>query len=148
MAGAMTLEHQVINPKELAPAIGFSHIVIPKVGRTVYFGGMAAQRKDGSILGDGFVEQFDLSLENLSIAMQAAGAKPEDLVSMTIYVKDADEYRASLKELGRVYQKWLGKNYPAMAMFAVNGFFDAAAKLEILAICVIPEEAVPDTEAT
>ena len=142
----MTVRHQVINPQELSPPVGFSHIVIPSPGRTVYFGGMAPQLKDGSIHGGSLVEQFEQTIGNLSIAMAAAGAKPEDLVSMMLYVKDAQEYRDSLKELGKIYQRRLGRNYPAMAMFEVNGFFDAAAKLEILAICVIPEEAVPDTE--
>jgi len=135
----MSSPHDIRNPDTLAPAIGYSHIVIPAKGRTVYFGGMAPQDIEGKPTGGSFVEQFDVALGNLAHALEAAGARPEHLVSMQIYVKDRQAYRDSLEEIGQSWKKHLGKNYPCNALFEVTGFYDEEAMLEIMAIAVIPD---------
>ena len=59
---------------------------------------------------------------------------------LTWYVTDLDEYRASLKELGRAYRETIG------ALFSRDGGGagrragrDQAAKIEIEATAVVPE---------
>lgn len=131
--------HKLINPPGLSPAVGFSHAVVAEKGRTVYLGGQTAQRPDGSIAGESIVEQFDLALKNLTVALSASGAHPEHLVHMVVYTTDAVQYRARLKELGQVYRQVLGKHYPAMAFFEVAGLFDPEALVELVCTAVIPE---------
>jgi enamine deaminase RidA (YjgF/YER057c/UK114 family) len=131
-------EHELVNPAQLAPATGFSHAVVAAPGRTVYLGGQTAQSPDGTIAAETLGEQFDIALANVVTALRAAGGQPEHLVSMIIYTTDAAGYRASLRELGELYRRHLGKHYPAMAFFEVKSLFDPAAMVELVCTAVIP----------
>lgn len=133
------MTHERLNPPELAPAVGFSHAVVSAPGRAVHLGGQTAQRPDGTIAGETLAAQFDLALANLVTVLTAAGARPEHLVSMTVYTTDAAAYRASLRELGTAYRGHLGKHYPAMALFEVTALFDPESLVELVATAVIPE---------
>lgn len=130
--------HEIVNPPELAAPVGFAHAVVAAPGRTVYLGGQAAQRSDGTIGGATLGEQFELALANVVTALRAAGGEPEHLVSLIIYTTDAAGYRAGLRELGEIYRRHFGKHYPAMALFEVTGLFDPAATIELVGTAVIP----------
>jgi enamine deaminase RidA (YjgF/YER057c/UK114 family) len=69
----------------------------------------------------------------------------EDIVKMTIFVKDRDDYRAHLKELGNVHKVFFGSYYPAMALLEISRFFDNEAMIEIEGIAVIPEDEEADS---
>ena len=131
--------HAMVNPPELAPAVGFSHAVTAGPGRTVYLGGQAALHPDGTVDPNAtLVEQFDLALANLVATLTAAGAAPEHLVAVTVFATDAEQYRADLRELGAVWRRHLGKHYPAMAFFEVKGLFDPEALVELTGVAVVP----------
>ena len=132
--------HQLVNPPELAPPVGFSHAVVAAPGRVVYLGGQAGLRPDGSVDPElDLVGQFDLALANLTATLRAAGAAPEHLVTLTVYATDAEQYRENLRDLGEVYRVHLGRHYPAMAFFEVEGLFDPAALVELTGVAVVPE---------
>jgi enamine deaminase RidA (YjgF/YER057c/UK114 family) len=133
------MTHELVNPEGLPPPRGFSHAVIAAPGRTVYLGGHTAHRADGTLEGATTAEQFDRAAANLLTALEGTGAEPEDLVSVQIFVTDADEYRASLGRIGEIWRERLGRRYPAMALFEVAGLFDPAAKVELVGIAVIAE---------
>lgn len=135
----MTTPHEIVNPAGLAPPSGFSHAVVARPGRTVYVGGQAAHDADGKLSGATVVEQFEGAAGNLVTALTAAGADPEHLVQLHIFVTDAADYRASLTELGAAYRRHLGRHYPAVALFEVAGLFDPEARIELTAIAVVPE---------
>ena len=134
----MTTPHEILNPARLAPPRGFSHALVAAPGRMVFLGGQTAHDAGGSLRGRGVVEQFDAAAGNVVIALEAAGAGPEHLVSLQIFVTDADEYRAELGELGRVYRARFGEHYPATSLFEVKGLFDPAAKVELVGTAVVP----------
>ncbi len=133
------MTHEIVNPEDLPPARGFSHALIASAGRTVYLGGQTAHRADGTLEGATTAEQFDRAAANLVTALEAAGARPEDLVSVQIFVTDGEEYRTSLERIGEIWRERLGRRYPAMALFEVAGLFDPEAKVELVGIAVIPE---------
>ena len=135
----MSGPHRSINPDSLAPPIGFSHAVVAEPGRVVHVGGQTAHGPDGSVRGDTVAEQFDEAVANLSRVLDAAGARPDHLVSVQIFVTDAEAYRGSLGAIGESWRRHFGKHYPAMALFEVVGLFDPAAKVEMTAVAVIPE---------
>lgn len=58
---------------------------------------------------------------------------------MTWYILDKDEYIGSLREIGEVYRKFMGKNFPAMAVVQVLGLIEPEARLEIEVMAVIPD---------
>lgn len=129
--------NRIVTSPELAKPVGYAHAVVAGPGRTVYLGGQTAQGPDGAIVGHGVVEQFDVAAANVVRALHAADARPEDLVSLVIYVTNVGAYRSSLRELGEVYQRHFGRHYPAMALFGVTGLMDSMAMIELLGIAVV-----------
>lgn len=132
-------EHVVVTAPELAAPMGYAHAVVAAPGRTVHLGGQTAQDPDGAIRGATVVEQFDVAAGNLVTALRAAGGRPEDLVSLLVFVTDVAEYRASLSELGAAWRRHFGRRYPALALLGVSALFDAAAKVELVGVAVVPE---------
>jgi enamine deaminase RidA (YjgF/YER057c/UK114 family) len=130
--------HTAINPDTMLRPVGFSHVVAAGPGRMVFVAGQAGHRGDGTLAGSGMVEQFDRAAENVVEALRAAGAGPEHLTSIQIFVTDAAAYRHALKELGRAYRRHFGRHFPAMGLFEVSGLFDPEAKVELMCIAVVP----------
>ena len=87
---------------------------------------------------DSFVAQVRQVLLNIRAILAEGGAGPENLVRLTWYVVDMDEYRASRKELGRVYREVIGAHYPAMAVVEVKRLVEPEARVEIEATAVVP----------
>lgn len=134
----MTTPHEIVDPPGLPEPLGFAHAVIAAPGTTIYLGGQAALDADGKLVGDSIVEQFSQAAANVVIALQAAGAHPEHLVSMQIFVTDVDAYKAALSELATVYREHFGRHYPAIALLEVKGLFDPGALVELVCTAVIP----------
>jgi enamine deaminase RidA (YjgF/YER057c/UK114 family) len=131
--------HELINPPALAAPVGFSHAVAPAAGRTVYLGGQAGHDAEGRIVGAGMVEQLDRAAANVVEALAAAGGRAEHIVSVQIFTTNVAEYRAAVGELGEVWRARFGRHYPALALFEVTALFDPEAKVELVAVAVIPE---------
>jgi enamine deaminase RidA (YjgF/YER057c/UK114 family) len=126
-----------VNPPELAAPSGFSHAVVA-TGTTVHLAGQTALDASGAITGAGVVEQFERALSNLLSALHAAGGAPEHLVSLTVYIVDMDDYRARAREIGKVWKRLVGTDYPAMAGIGVARLWDAEALVEVQGVAVIP----------
>jgi len=120
-----------INPESMAPAIGFSHAVVVEGGTLVFLAGQTALNKEGVIEGNGIVEQFEKVITNLLTALSAAGGTPDKLVKLNIYSVDPADYRANSREIGKIWQRLIGKNYPAMTLVGVTRLWDEEALLEI-----------------
>jgi enamine deaminase RidA (YjgF/YER057c/UK114 family) len=133
--------HEFINPPELLPGQGFSHIAIAAPGETIYIAGQTAHQADGSIAGTSMAEQADAALANLAIALETVGAQPEHLVAMQIFVTDVPGYRAAMPEIGTAWRTHLGRHYPTVSLFGVAALFDPVALIEIVATAVIPAAA-------
>jgi enamine deaminase RidA (YjgF/YER057c/UK114 family) len=125
-----------INPPDLAKPRGFSHAVIGR-GTTVFLAGQTALNADGRIVGDTVVEQFEQALSNLLAALREAGGEPAQLASLTVYITDMDDYRAHAREIGSVWQRLVGKDYPAMAGIGVARLWDKEALVEVQGFAVL-----------
>ena len=130
--------HWLVNPETLLPPQGFAHAVVPAAGRTVYLGGQAGHRLDGSI-DDGLVAQFDQAASNVVEALRGAGGSPGHLVSVQIFVTDAAAYRDALGEIGGAWRRHFGRHYPAVSLFEVRALFDPRARVELVCIAVVQE---------
>jgi enamine deaminase RidA (YjgF/YER057c/UK114 family) len=133
--GEMNIER--VNPRELAAPSGFAHAVIATGGRLVFLAGQTALHEDGSIVGGSVAEQFEVALRNLLTALAAAGGQPTDLASLTIYATDLEDYRAHGREIGAVWRRLAGRDYPAMAAIGVSRLWDPAALVEVQGFAVI-----------
>ncbi|ROS44608.1 RidA family protein [Amycolatopsis thermoflava] len=127
---------QRVNPPELAPPRGFSHAVVA-TGTTVFLAGQTALDAEGRIVGGTVVEQFERALSNLLGALRAAGGAPDRLVSLTVYATDLAAYRAHAREIGEVWRRLAGTDYPAMAAIGVSRLWDAEALVEVQGFAVV-----------
>jgi enamine deaminase RidA (YjgF/YER057c/UK114 family) len=125
-----------INPANLAEPKGFSHAVVGH-GTTVFLAGQTALNAEGTIVGDTIVEQFEQALTNLLTALREAGGAPAQLASLTVYTTDMDDYRAHARDIGRVWQRLVGRDYPAMAGIGVARLWDKEALVEVQGFAVI-----------
>jgi enamine deaminase RidA (YjgF/YER057c/UK114 family) len=132
-----------VNPPNLARPSGFSHAVVA-TGTTVHLAGQTALDDQGRIVGDTVVEQFAQALGNLLTALDAAGGKPEHLAALTVYIVDMDDYRAHGSEIGAVWRRLVGSEYPAMAGIGVARLWDAEALVEVQGTAVLPAPAQRD----
>lgn len=132
---------QRVNPPELARPSGFSHAVVGE-GRVVFLAGQTGLDADGRIIGDGVVEQFERALGNLLTALRAAGGGPEHLAALTVYIVDVADYRAHADEIGTVWRRLVGRDYPAMAGVGVARLWDEEALVEVQGHAVLPSEGV------
>ena len=128
-----------INPEPLGTPSGYSNGLLADAnGKLLFIAGQIAWNEDQRIASDDFVEQFDRALGNVMVVVSAAGARPEHIVRLVIYVTNKLEYRERTREVGERYRKHLGKHFPAMALVEVKGLLDDAAKVEIEGMALIP----------
>jgi enamine deaminase RidA (YjgF/YER057c/UK114 family) len=125
-----------LNPPTLAAPSGFSHAVVAS-GTTVFLAGQTGTDPDGAIVPGGVVAQFEQALSNLLEALAAAGGSPADLASLTIYIVDMDDYRAHAHEIGEVWKRHAGTDYPAMAGIGVARLWDPDALVEVQGYAVL-----------
>jgi enamine deaminase RidA (YjgF/YER057c/UK114 family) len=127
-----------VDPPELARPSGFAHAVVASPGRTVFLAGQTAMDAEGRIVGDDVVDQFERALGNLLTALRAAGGEPAHLASLTVYAVDLAGYRARARDIGRVWRRLVGTDYPAMAGIGVARLWDDEALVEVQGIAVLP----------
>ena len=125
-----------VNPPTLAAPSGFSHAVVA-TGTTVFLAGQTGMDASGAIVPGGVVAQFEQALANLLEALTAAGGSPANLASLTIYIVDMDDYRTHAREIGAVWKRLVGTDYPAMAGIGVSRLWDADAVVEVQGFAVL-----------
>jgi enamine deaminase RidA (YjgF/YER057c/UK114 family) len=127
-----------LNPKELGPARGFSHVSI--AGGMVWVAGQIGSDASGKIVEPGdVVAQFGRAIRNVSIALGAAGSVPSDTIKLTYYVTDVKAYKANLEAIGSAYRGVFGRHFPATTLVEVSALFDPEALVEIEAVAVCPK---------
>ncbi|MEV7611511.1 RidA family protein [Streptomyces sp. NPDC089799] len=131
----MSLER--VNPAELSPPAGFSHAVVASGSRLVLLAGQTALDGTGAVVGKTLPEQFERALANLLAALAAAGGTPDRLARVTVYAADVAAYREHAPELGRIWRKLAGRDYPAMAVVGITRLWDEEALVELDGIAVI-----------
>lgn len=133
------MPNQSINPDGMATPMGpYVQVTIaPPGGKLVFCSGAVAFAPDGSIAGEGdIVAQTRQTMENLRVALEAAGATFADVVKITNYVTDVSEYA----KIAPVREEYLKEPYPASTMVEVKGLMYPELKIEIEAVAVVHEE--------
>ncbi|GAA2227674.1 RidA family protein [Herbiconiux moechotypicola] len=133
------MTHRLVNPAELVKPSGFAHAVV--AGRHVHLAGQTAMDASGSIVPGGIVEQFAQAFGNLLTALRAAGGAPDDLVEVTIYLTDVDDYQANGRRIGQVWRELAGAHFPAMAGIGITRLWQPEAMIEIAGVAILPEDA-------
>jgi enamine deaminase RidA (YjgF/YER057c/UK114 family) len=127
-----------INPESLGLPRGYSNgVVAPPGGRLLFIAGQIAWDERQQICSADFAEQFGRALNNVITVVREAGAAPEQIACLRIYVTDKREYISARREVGRRWRELMGQHYPAMALVEVKSLLEDDAKVEIEAIAVL-----------
>jgi reactive intermediate/imine deaminase len=135
MTGAA--KNSVNPPGMVAPMGPYVQVTwAPPGGRLVFCSGAVAFAPDGSIVGVGdIVAQTRQVMENLKMALEAAGATFADVMKITNYVTDVTEYG----KIAPVREEYLKEPYPASSMVEVKGLMLPELMIEIEAIALVHE---------
>lgn len=126
----------VVNPSHLMDTtkFGFSQatIVSPKA-RVVYVSGQIGISQDGP---NDFESQVDRSFDNLLAVIKAAGGRVEDVVKITLLIKNHDDKK--LQYLVNKRRAIFGNSPPASTLIPVLTLALESLEFEIDAIVVMP----------
>ena len=79
---------QYINPTTLVQNPRYTQVISLPDNGLVFISGQAPQRPDGTVVSGDFVAQADQALENLRLALTAAGLTPADIIKIDTFVVD------------------------------------------------------------
>ena len=130
-------DRELVNPSELHPAPGFSHIAIATGTRVVHLAGQVAlDQQFGIVGGDDLAEQTKAAMRNVEIALAAAGATWDDVVRRTIYTLHPTEYETITAAIDEVTG---GAEHPAQTIVGITGLAVPGLLIEIECTAVVAE---------
>ena len=86
--------------------------------------------------GSNITEQTRLSLQNLSCVLEAAGARLDNVIKVTVYLTDMKDYSA----MNAVYKQFFKPPMPARTCVGVKELALPQMRIEIEAVAEIPRE--------
>lgn len=128
---------KIVQPEGWPIPRGYANAILAE-GPTLFIAGQIGWNERGEFTSDDLIAQFDQALANVVTVLRAAGARPEHVVRMTVYVTDMAAYRAGVRQLKEPWRKHFGRHYPAMALVGVTALVEPRAKVEIEATAVLP----------
>jgi enamine deaminase RidA (YjgF/YER057c/UK114 family) len=136
----VTRHIEPVNPPALPKPAGFSYGYEVKSGRVLFVAGLVARDAQSRVVGAGDLPaQFRQVCENWKTVLTAAGAAFTDVVKLTIYVVDVDDYKKNTRAIGAVYREYFGRHFPAMTLVGARDLYDRAdgCLIEIEGVAVI-----------
>lgn len=123
------MPRELLNPPDLHPAPGFSHVSVATGTRTVHFAGQLALDPQFTVIGgDDLAEQTKAAMRNLETAMDEVGASWDDIVRRTIYTLHPTEFETITAAIDEVTG---GADHPAQTIIGVTGFALPGLLIEI-----------------
>ncbi|MGI8649902.1 MAG: RidA family protein [Rubrobacter sp.] len=125
----------VVSGTEWEEAVGYSRAV--RRGPFVFVSGTTATDGMGGIVGENDAyRQTVQAINNIRVALEAAGATLEDVVRTRVFVTEIQLW----EEVGRAHGETFGAIKPASSMVEVSRLIDARMLVEVEADALISEE--------
>ena len=125
-------------PEGWAPPIGYANGIEVDAGRIVFIAGQVGWNAQQQFASEDIVPQFEQALANVLAVLAEAGGKPQNICRITAFCCDKPAYLAARRQLGAIWQRLMGKHYPAMSMIFVTDLLDHPGKIELEATAVLP----------
>jgi enamine deaminase RidA (YjgF/YER057c/UK114 family) len=130
----MTLE--LINPEDLPTPPTYTQVVVATGSRLVFVAGQEPEDEQGNLVGPGdLAVQARRVFGNLGRALAAAGARPEQVAKITIFVVDYRRELLPAIEEGRV--ALFGNHKPADTLVGVEALSRPEFLIEVEAFAVV-----------
>jgi len=127
---------QILNPAQIHPPPGYSHIALATGSRLAFVAGQAAIDKDFNIVGlDDLEAQTRQVMTNLNHALAELAAGWDDVVHATVYTTKPSEYET----IGRAMADGMGgAEPPAQVIAGVTGLALPELLIEIELVVSLP----------
>ena len=130
----MTLE--CINPRDLPQAETYSQVVIARGTKLIFVSGQEPEDVNGKLVGKGdLAAQANQVFANLGRALAAAGAQPDQVAKITIYVVNHRRDYLPIIEEARV--SLFGGHKPADVLVGIATLSNPDYLIEVDAVAVV-----------
>jgi len=134
----MAHHRELVNPPELHPAPGFSHVAIATGTKVVHLAGQVAlDQQFGLVGGDDLGEQTKAAMRNVEVALRAAGAGWDDIVRRTIYTVHPTEFETITAAIDEVTG---GAEHPAQTIVGITGLAVPGLLIEIECTAIVADD--------
>jgi enamine deaminase RidA (YjgF/YER057c/UK114 family) len=130
----MSHHRELLNPPDLHPAPGFSHVAVAEGSKVVHFAGQLGIGQDFSLVAEDLHGQTTAAMRNLKVAMDAAGVRWDDIVRRTIYTTEPTEYETITEAIDEVTG---GAEHPAQTIAGITGLAVPGCLIEIECTAVL-----------
>ena len=127
-------KQQIRTDRVAAPSAHFSQaIAVEAKGKLVFVSGMTARRADGTIAGIGDIEEQTRQVcENIKHALEAAGARMDDVCRIDVHLRNIGDR----ERFNKVRKEFWPANPPASTLVEVSKLASPEYLVEITAIAV------------
>lgn len=128
------MSKQQINPKELydAAALGMSQATVDLESGLVFVSGQLDWNHQHETTEQSLEGQTRKALDNLSIALTAAGSSIDQLLQVRVYVRG--EVSEQLEGLAPIFNEFLGRSRPALTGIGVASLASVETLIEVEAV--------------
>jgi len=125
-------QREAISTTDAPAAVGpYSQAI--RTGELVFTAGqLGIDPRSGELAGDGVAQQAERAIANLEAILVAAGSGLANLVKVTVFLADIDEWSA----VNEVYARLIPEPFPARSAFAVKDL-PRGARVEIEAVATV-----------
>ena len=127
---------RILQPPGWPKPSGYSN-GIASTGEWVVVGGQVGWDAAG-VFADGLAAQVGQALHNIADILAAGGLAVTDVVRLTWFVVDVEDYASNLKPVGAAYRAVMGRHFPVMSVIGCTRLVERAALVEIEATAVRP----------
>jgi enamine deaminase RidA (YjgF/YER057c/UK114 family) len=115
----------------------YSSGVVTQGGKTIWLAGMGGVTGPGGKKNSDFPSQTRQVFENIAATLKEAGGSLDNVVTMTVMIRNQSDGPDFLKLRGEFFKK----NYPASMLIVAKDFANLNLLLEIQAVAVIGDQA-------
>ena len=130
---------EFLNPPDLCPTFGWTHVVSSTGGKTIHISGQVGINGKGEVVGKGDLKtQTEQAFRNIQHALTAVGATFRDVVKTSLFVVNLKPEHVPI--IREVRSRFVNADHPpASTLVGVSALVGADWLIEIEATAVLPD---------